>query len=190
VLFELLPNVENLYPELYELIKSMLDSDTRPSIEVVKEKYEKIIESCEKLGRVTHELTSELRVKIGDQGKWKKKIVKLADSVLLVYDHKESLKAKLKYPIKNCKIRSYSYELKEEVEGMISHFSALPRLNKDAESNLEEMLKLKDIKINKNKGEIIIEHGILQTLYLKLEDPEGAHKEWYKSLQPSVNKNQ
>eukprot|EP00826_Nyctotherus_ovalis_P037955 TRINITY_DN3510_c0_g3_i11.p2 TRINITY_DN3510_c0_g3~~TRINITY_DN3510_c0_g3_i11.p2 ORF type:complete len:180 (+),score=56.41 TRINITY_DN3510_c0_g3_i11:769-1308(+) len=173
---------------MHEVIKDMLEmrAERRPSVESAMERYKAAMDGRLKVGRVSkkRELASELKVRIGEQGKWKKKLVKLADSTILVYDHKESLKAKLKYPIKSYRVQSQSHEFKEEAKTKptLSHFTLSPKSATDESNISSESLQMTE------EREIVIEHREMQTLYLKLEDLEGAHKEWYMSFQESAGK--
>ena len=99
---------------------------SRPSIESIK--AHPLFRSTGQAQRVNlqwrHQGLAELQqckkivLQIGATGKPKSKYVKLSESTLFVYDHKDAAKAKLRYPLLECQIELVP-DLRSQSEGSL-----------------------------------------------------------------------
>ncbi len=130
------------------------------------------------------ELQGELRVKIGG-GKWKRKYVRFANSTIFVYEHKSSPKAKLCYPLADCAVSGL-----EPVES-----EKQPTREKEEKKKRKAVLERKQTAPlgekwgteKYEKGMVCVEHAILETLYLDLNElGEEEHGPWLGSLREAV----
>ena len=162
------PDFLKKFPQLGELIGQMVAARPalRPSIEEIKTHplfssrplTRRVNLDWRRQGLGTLLQSKKVILQIGDTGKPKWKYVKLAESALFVYDHKDATKAKLRYPLAECQIE------------------ALPESSSTSEGSLRRTQSMLTFEgPNYPHYTHKVEHPQLETLYLDVpQKPSGV----------------
>eukprot|EP00830_Metopus_es_P016790 TRINITY_DN5316_c0_g1_i1.p1 TRINITY_DN5316_c0_g1~~TRINITY_DN5316_c0_g1_i1.p1 ORF type:complete len:529 (-),score=110.78 TRINITY_DN5316_c0_g1_i1:15-1601(-) len=180
------------YESLLMIIKKMksINPDLRPNIEMLLSFTFFTNEATEKFpltpkGKGLTFLPKEKEVsacvsaKIGSEGKWKERHLKIEHSKIFLYNSLDSPKARKCYDMSECKIEILPYGKSPKKLGK-SKFDLpllpIPDTEKYPEEEKEDRENLKTI---------VIEHKVLQTLFLKINPTKLEHQLWFNSFTDS-----